>query len=257
MTFGAKRFSFRAGLIFPLTCGFALTLGACKSTGSKGKGGTPQLGNEVGTGKTAIDSATPVVSKPAGTPDKTPGIGTGTAPQGGTGNGASQNGGDHTGQNQSGPATTLAWPASGIYLLKNVGSQKCLEFIQTQTHPIGRQAACHGTSPQYFHIWREGDANNFRIQNIFAETFVQIRARSTVVGGPIELAAAKDDVIQQWAFDKKSTGKYAIRSLFSAKILDVKDHSVNEEAEVIQTDFGSAGSQLWQLILQGSSAAIP
>ena len=69
-----------------------------------------------------------------------------------------------------------------------------------------------------------GRINNYGIRNIFSEKFLQIKSRILVDGEPAELTAEGSDRVQRFAFDKKAASQFAMRSLFSGKVLDITDN---------------------------------
>lgn len=146
----------------------------------------------------------------------------------------------------------------GTYLLKNVMSGKCFEFPEAgKFSDPPRQFACRGTSPQYFRIKRLGANNRYMLQNAFSEKYLQIKGRSMENGGQAEQAYVGSDIVQEFAFDRKAEGQYALRSLFSGKVLDVADNDPEEGIEIHQWDYVGQTNQVWQLLLVGTVKPVP
>ncbi|RYZ57610.1 MAG: hypothetical protein EOP07_09435 [Proteobacteria bacterium] len=146
----------------------------------------------------------------------------------------------------------------GTYLLKNVMSGKCFEFPEAgKFSDPPRQFACRGTSPQYFRIKRLGANNRYMLQNAFSEKYLQIKGRSMDNGGQAEQAFVGSDIVQEFAFDRKAEGQYALRSLFSGKVLDVADNDPEEGIEIHQWDYVGQTNQVWQLLLIGTVQPVP
>jgi hypothetical protein len=146
----------------------------------------------------------------------------------------------------------------GTYLLKNVMSGKCFEFPEAgKFSDPPRQFACRGTSPQYFRIKRLGLNNRYMLQNAFSEKYLQIKGRSLTNGGQAEQAHVGSDVVQEFAFDRKAEGQYALRSLFSGKVLDVADNDPAEGIEIHQWDYVGQTNQVWELLLVGTVKPVP
>ena len=152
----------------------------------------------------------------------------------------------------------IAHVPDGSYLLKNVMSNKCFEFPESgKLNDPPRQFSCRGTSPQYFRIKRLGDSNRYMLQNVFSEKYLQIKGRSTDNGGQVEQAAVGSDAVQEFAFDRKAEAQYALRSLFSGKILDIADNLPDDGREIHQWDYVGQTNQVWQLILVGTIEPLP
>ena len=95
------------------------------------------------------------------------------------------------------------------------------------------------------------------LQNVFSEKYLQIKGRSTDNGGQVEQAAVGSDAVQEFAFDRKAEAQYALRSLFSGKVLDIADNLPDDGREIHQWDYVGQTNQVWQLILVGTIEPLP